>query len=262
MNCVSEECTHRALYSVVSDTSLNFFIAWSTGSVTKAGRIYLYWLCSVDLSLRKLNISPSVTEMNRHHYALFVRNCRLILLLRRDFGEGDLNIFRPAEWRWKIPEVLYSLKTTIINHLLFRDFGRPTISSDLLSAECIITISRQQSIIFFCSITINIHQSSQKISCSYVGSMMTVIMNHYHSAWSCSLCIHFHYLFPSQVCDDEWHHYAINVRFPNVELFIDGEPFHSTDGKDPEVIDDWPLHPAHGVNTTMVVGACWQGIRG
>lgn len=43
--------------------------------------------------------------MNRHHYALFVRNCRLILLLRRDFGEGDLNIFRPAEWRWKLPEV-------------------------------------------------------------------------------------------------------------------------------------------------------------
>lgn len=43
--------------------------------------------------------------MNRHHYALFVRNCRLILLLRRDFSEGDLNIFRPAEWRWKIPQV-------------------------------------------------------------------------------------------------------------------------------------------------------------
>jgi hypothetical protein len=44
--------------------------------------------------------------MNRHHYALFVRNCRLILLLRRDFSEGDLNIFRPAEWRWKLPQVI------------------------------------------------------------------------------------------------------------------------------------------------------------
>lgn len=63
------------------------------------------------------------------------------------------------------------------------------------------------------------------------------------------------------MCDNEWHHYAINVRFPNVELFIDGEPYHSADGKGPEVIDDWPLHPAHGVNTTMVVGACWQGTR-
>ncbi|XP_063542929.1 calsyntenin-1 [Cydia strobilella] len=104
-------------------------------------------------------------KMNRHHYALFVRNCRLILLLRRDFGNGDLNIFRPAEWRWKIPEV----------------------------------------------------------------------------------------------CDNEWHHYAVNVRFPNVELFVDGEPYRPVDGKGPEVIDDWPLHPAQGVNTTLVVGACWQG---
>ncbi|XP_037295297.1 calsyntenin-1 [Manduca sexta] len=104
-------------------------------------------------------------KMNRHHYALFVRNCRLILLLRRDFGEGDLNIFRPAEWRWKLPEV----------------------------------------------------------------------------------------------CDNEWHHYAVNVRFPNVELYVDGELYRAPDGKGPEVIDDWPLHPAHGINTTLVVGACWQG---
>ncbi|XP_041984118.1 calsyntenin-1 isoform X2 [Aricia agestis] len=107
-------------------------------------------------------------KMNRHHYALFVRNCRLILLLRRDFGEGDLNIFRPAEWRWKLPEV----------------------------------------------------------------------------------------------CDNEWHHYAINVRFPNVELYVDGEPFRAAEGRAPEVIDDWPLHPAHGINTTLVVGACWQGTEG
>ncbi|XP_045466915.1 calsyntenin-1 isoform X1 [Harmonia axyridis] len=103
-------------------------------------------------------------KMNRHHYALFVRNCRLILLLRRDFSEGDLNIFRPAEWRWKIP----------------------------------------------------------------------------------------------QICDDQWHHYAINVRFPDVELYIDGQLFH-TEKKNPEVIDDWPLHPTKGINTTLTVGACWQG---
>lgn len=101
--------------------------------------------------------------MNRHHYALFVRNCRLILLLRRDFSEGDLNIFRPAEWRWKIP----------------------------------------------------------------------------------------------QVCDDQWHHYAVNVRFPDVVLYVDGQLFH-TEKKNPEVIDDWPLHPTKGINTTLTVGACWQ----
>lgn len=43
--------------------------------------------------------------MSRPHYSLFVRNCRLILLLRRDFMEEDLNTFRPAEWRWKMPQV-------------------------------------------------------------------------------------------------------------------------------------------------------------
>lgn len=53
--------------------------------------------------------------MNRHHYAWFVRNCRLILLLRRDFSQGDLNIFRPAEWRWKIPQVKYKCISRIKN---------------------------------------------------------------------------------------------------------------------------------------------------
>lgn len=97
-------------------------------------------------------------KMNRHHMALFVRNCRLILLLRKNFNEGDLNIFSPAEWRWKIPEV----------------------------------------------------------------------------------------------CDNEWHHYTVNVDIPKVDLFIDGRRFLPTDAivedrhSNPEVIDDWPLHAAHG----------------
>lgn len=106
--------------------------------------------------------------MNRHHMALFVRNCRLILLLRKNFNEGDLNIFSPAEWRWKIP----------------------------------------------------------------------------------------------QACDNEWHHYTVNVDLPKVELFIDGNKFESnTEDRhsNPEVIDDWPLHAAHGVNTTLTVAACYQG---
>lgn len=100
--------------------------------------------------------------------ALFVRNCRLILLLRKNFNEGDLNIFSPAEWRWKIPEV----------------------------------------------------------------------------------------------CDNEWHHYTVNVDLPKVDLFIDGVKFDATvedRHNNPEVIDDWPLHAAHGVNTTLTVGACYQG---
>ena len=96
--------------------------------------------------------------------ALFVRNCKLVLLLRKEFSEGEENIFRPAEWRWKLP----------------------------------------------------------------------------------------------QVCDNEWHHYAINVNFPKVELVVDGDKW-SAEKDNPEIIDDWPLHPVAGITTRTSVGACWQG---
>lgn len=65
-------------------------------------------------------------------------------------------------------------------------------------------------------------------------------------------------IFFIQVCDNEWHHYAVNVRFPQIDLFVDGQPFKA-EKKNPEVIDDWPLHPTKGINTTVTVGACWQG---
>ena len=61
-----------------------------------------------------------------------------------------------------------------------------------------------------------------------------------------------------QVCDDEWHHYAINVNFPEVELIVDGDKW--IDERDnPEIIDDWPLHPAADITTKITIGACWQG---
>ncbi|KAJ8410929.1 hypothetical protein AAFF_G00188860 [Aldrovandia affinis] len=43
------------------------------------------------------------TEMNRHHYALYVHNCRLVFLLRRDFTQVDT--FRPAEFHWKLDQI-------------------------------------------------------------------------------------------------------------------------------------------------------------
>ena len=43
--------------------------------------------------------------MNRHHYALFVHNCRLVFLMRQEADGNDLNAFKPAEWRYKIPQV-------------------------------------------------------------------------------------------------------------------------------------------------------------
>ncbi|KAF7644674.1 hypothetical protein LDENG_00217790 [Lucifuga dentata] len=44
------------------------------------------------------------TEMNRHHYSLYVHNCRLVFLLRRDFTQVDT--FRPAEFHWKLEQAL------------------------------------------------------------------------------------------------------------------------------------------------------------
>lgn len=57
----------------------------------------------------------------------------------------------------------------------------------------------------------------------------------------------------AQVCDQEWHHYVLNVDVPRVTLYVDGvshEPF--------SVTEDYPLHPAR-IETQLVVGACWQG---
>lgn len=44
-------------------------------------------------------------KKNRVHFAVFVRNCRLILLLRKEYTDEPKTIFRPAEWRWKLTEV-------------------------------------------------------------------------------------------------------------------------------------------------------------
>ncbi|KAL9873253.1 LOW QUALITY PROTEIN: calsyntenin 1 [Glossina fuscipes fuscipes] len=104
-------------------------------------------------------------KMNRHHMALFVRNCRLILLLRKNINEGDVNIFTPAEWRWKIPQACDT------NSVIM----------------CITSISNDQK--------------------------------------------------------------------SKVDLYIDGLKASKDHHSNPEVIDDWPLHAAHCINTTLTVGA-------
>ncbi|XP_051963449.1 calsyntenin-2-like [Xyrauchen texanus] len=43
------------------------------------------------------------TEMNRHHYSLYVHNCRLVFLLRTDYTQTDT--FRPAEFHWKLEQI-------------------------------------------------------------------------------------------------------------------------------------------------------------
>lgn len=101
--------------------------------------------------------SSDKTDMNRHHYSLYVHGCRLIFLLRQDPSEEKK--YRPAEFHWKL----------------------------------------------------------------------------------------------NQVCDEDWHHFVLNVEVPSVTLYVDGvshEPF--------SVTEDYPLHPTK-IETQLVVGACWQG---
>ncbi|KAL1478216.1 hypothetical protein MTO96_016403 [Rhipicephalus appendiculatus] len=69
-------------------------------------------------------------RMSRHHTALFLRNCRLILLLRREPTQEQANKFTPAEWRWKTPEVCddrwhhYAVSVNFPEASLYVD-GRP-----------------------------------------------------------------------------------------------------------------------------------------
>ncbi|XP_045338036.1 calsyntenin-1 isoform X5 [Leopardus geoffroyi] len=101
--------------------------------------------------------SSDKTDMNRHHYSLYVHGCRLTFLLRQDPSEEKK--YKPAEFHWKL----------------------------------------------------------------------------------------------NQVCDEEWHHYVLNVELPSVTLYVDGvshDPF--------SVTEDYPLHPSR-IETQLVVGACWQG---
>lgn len=106
-------------------------------------------------------------NMNRHHYSLFVHGDKLVLLLRREAEDAsDMEVFKPAEWRWKIPEI------------------------------------------------------NQR---------------------------------------DEWHHYAISMNFPHVQLYVDGNMVIPDDDNS-EVVDDWPLHKTNKVqDTKLIVGACWEG---
>lgn len=47
--------------------------------------------------------------MNRHHYGLYIHGKKLVLLLRKEAGDvespEEMKVFRPAEFRWTIPQV-------------------------------------------------------------------------------------------------------------------------------------------------------------
>ncbi|KAK2090424.1 hypothetical protein P7K49_031680 [Saguinus oedipus] len=64
----------------------------------------------------------AVLKMNRHHYALYVHNCRLVFLLRKDFDQADT--FRPAEFHWKLDQADEVMGLEIKNRPLNGASGR------------------------------------------------------------------------------------------------------------------------------------------
>lgn len=44
--------------------------------------------------------------MNRHHYALWLHGEKIIFLLRQEAtSPADMEVFKPAEFRWHIPQI-------------------------------------------------------------------------------------------------------------------------------------------------------------
>ncbi|KAM7337133.1 hypothetical protein ACRRTK_003252 [Alexandromys fortis] len=205
------------------------------------------------------------TEMNRHHYALYVHNCRLVFLLRKDFDQADT--FRPAEFHWKLDQTLpwmlcgtqfpqprefplmeplqceqskgsvgsqWQLSDLIAENATRLDPGRPKRQhhSDYLSAQ-----------LLFESI----------ICCGRVQLILLGIRTSTHGERVPFLTLKFKHGLSDLICDKEWHYYVINVEFPVVTLYMDGatyEPYLVT--------NDWPIHPSH-IAMQLTVGACWQG---
>ncbi|XP_038075570.1 calsyntenin-1-like isoform X2 [Patiria miniata] len=56
------------------------------------------------LNKEHIMCSSDSEGLNRHHYAIFIHNCRLVLLLRHQ-DEGKSDAFFPTEFRWKLDEV-------------------------------------------------------------------------------------------------------------------------------------------------------------
>jgi hypothetical protein len=136
---------------IPEEFTLSFYMKHDRNEKTKA-HVKENILCSSDDH-----------RMNRHHFSVYLRNCKLEMLIRREKEEGSENKFSPAEWRWTL----------------------------------------------------------------------------------------------QQVCDDEWHHYTIAFQFPQVDLYIDGRAFPSSE-RNPEILDDWPMHSTK-LATRLTVGACWHG---
>ncbi|MEE6526167.1 hypothetical protein FKM82_026636, partial [Ascaphus truei] len=72
------------------------------------------------------------------------------------------------------------------------------------------------------------------------------------------VCLLLSHPFPSlppfslpQVCDVEWHHYALSLEFPTVSLYVDGVTY------DPALIHDNGALPPPRRQARLMIGGCW-----
>ncbi|CAJ0576420.1 unnamed protein product, partial [Mesorhabditis spiculigera] len=62
-----------------------------------------------------------------------------------------------------------------------------------------------------------------------------------------------------EVCDGAWHSYTVLFNgVDDVNVMVDGKG-NRHDERNPEILDDWPLHQTKQQTTRLVVGACWHG---
>lgn len=91
------------------------------------------------------------------------------------------------------------------------------------------------------------------VVCDGMFSNQEYVLEYVSTFHSAAFTISFLLLCPLQVCDKEWHHYVLNVEFPTVSLFVDGNTFEPF-----LVTEDYPLHNSK-IETQLTIGACWQG---
>ena len=58
-----------------------------------------------------------------------------MLLLRRDYEEEERNVFKPAEWRWTIPQVAMMLVVMVVMMMLLIIFVALMLVQELMVRE-------------------------------------------------------------------------------------------------------------------------------
>ena len=117
---------------------------------------------------------------NRHHLALFVRNCKLVLLLRKEYREGEENTFRHAfletHSNFRLSKIKYLISQVFV--IIFRNCHRKWSEKNCQLLEFILgwplagrnlRLRQPQT-----------HTKQRHISCSNFGAHLHPKLSHFH----------------------------------------------------------------------------------